>query len=133
MNNKKPTQKTIDWASGTTLKTGGEFTWSGSVNSSCSSSEIVVCTFSFGHCVACSSSIYGFWLPFGIFKVFFWPLCCLFFFDLRILITPLLSSSFLIMGSSSLTLFKKRQTKTLCNRWIHMCNYPASMYNTFWD
>jgi hypothetical protein len=65
------------------------------------------CTFSFGHCVVCSS-IYGFWLPlwcilaivlsvhlrltdsdypFGV----FWPLCCLFFFDLRILITPLVS------------------------------------------
>jgi hypothetical protein len=29
------------------------------------------CTFSFGHCVVCSSSIYGFWLPpFGIFKLF---------------------------------------------------------------
>jgi hypothetical protein len=28
------------------------------------------CTFSFGHCVVCSSSIYGFWLPpFGIFKL----------------------------------------------------------------
>jgi hypothetical protein len=31
-----------------------------------------VCTFSFGHCVVCSSSIYGFWLPpFCIFKPFF--------------------------------------------------------------
>ena len=29
------------------------------------------CTFSFDHCVVCSSSIYGFWLPpFGIFKLF---------------------------------------------------------------
>ena len=29
------------------------------------------CSFSFGHCVVCSSSIYGFWLPpFGIFKLF---------------------------------------------------------------
>ena len=28
------------------------------------------CTFSFGHCVVCSSSIYGFWSPFGIFKLF---------------------------------------------------------------
>jgi hypothetical protein len=29
------------------------------------------CTFSFGHCVVCSSSIYGFWLPpFGIVKLF---------------------------------------------------------------
>ena len=68
------------------------------------------CTFSFDHCVVCSSSIYVFWLPlwyllaivlfvllpytdydchFGI----FWPLCCLFFFDIRILITPLVSSN----------------------------------------
>ena len=29
------------------------------------------CTFSFGHCVVCSSLIYGFWLPpLGIFKLF---------------------------------------------------------------
>jgi hypothetical protein len=29
------------------------------------------CSFSFGHCVFCSSSIYRFWLPpFGIFKLF---------------------------------------------------------------
>ena len=29
------------------------------------------CTFFFGHCVVCSSSIHGLWLPpFGIFKVF---------------------------------------------------------------
>ena len=29
------------------------------------------CPFSFGHCVVCSSSTYGFWLPpFGIFKLF---------------------------------------------------------------
>jgi hypothetical protein len=63
---------------------------------------------SFGHCVVSSSSIYRFWLPlwyllaivlsvllrytdsdypFGI----FWPLCCQFFFDIRIQITPLVS------------------------------------------
>ena len=28
------------------------------------------CTFSFGHCVVCSSSICGFWLPLWIFKLF---------------------------------------------------------------
>jgi hypothetical protein len=28
------------------------------------------CTCSFGHCVVCSSLIYGFWLPPGIFKLF---------------------------------------------------------------
>jgi hypothetical protein len=70
---------------------------------------------SFDHCVVCSSSIYGFWLPlwylqtlaivlsvllryrdsdylFGIFKL--WPLCYLFFFKIRILIIPLVSSNF---------------------------------------
>ena len=36
------------------------------------------CSFSFGHCVVCPSV--------------FWSLCCLSFFDLRILITPLMSS-----------------------------------------
>jgi hypothetical protein len=61
-----------------------------------------------GYCVVCSSLNYGFWLPlwylvaivlsvllwitasdylFGI----LWPLCCLFFFELRLLITSLLS------------------------------------------
>jgi hypothetical protein len=44
-----------------------------------------------GHCVVCPSSIYGFWLPpFGI----LWPLCCLSFFYLRILVTPLVSSNY---------------------------------------
>ena len=72
------------------------------------------CIFSFGHCVVCSS-IYGFWLPlwylltivlsvlwftdsdypFGI----IWPLCCLFF-DLRILITPLVSFDHCVVCSS---------------------------------
>ena len=28
------------------------------------------CTISFGHCNVCYSSIFGFWLPFGIFKLF---------------------------------------------------------------
>jgi hypothetical protein len=65
------------------------------------------CIFSFGHCVVCSSSIYGFWLSlwylqtllsficmfcrslFVLLYFFFWPLCCLFFFNIRILITSL--------------------------------------------
>ena len=74
---------------------------------------------SFGHCVVCSSQIYGFSLPlwyllsivlsvllrfmdshypFGI----FWPLCCLFFLDLRILITPLVSFSHCVFCSSQI-------------------------------
>ena len=60
-----------------------------------------VCTFSFGHCVVCSSSIWYTDLDclFDIFKLFlpfcpffFWPLCCLFF-DIRIMIAPLVSSN----------------------------------------
>jgi hypothetical protein len=39
------------------------------------------------HCVVCYSSNYGFWLPLCIFKT----LWCLLFFDIRILITPLVS------------------------------------------
>jgi hypothetical protein len=74
---------------------------------------------SFGYCVVCPSSIYGFWLPlwyllaivlsvllrftdsdcpFGI----FWPLCCLSFFDLRILITPLVSFDHCVVCPSSI-------------------------------
>ena len=74
---------------------------------------------SFGHCVVCSSSIYGFWLPLwylvaivlSVLLLFtasdypygiFWPLCCLFFFYLRLLITPLVSCSHCIVCSSSI-------------------------------
>jgi hypothetical protein len=39
---------------------------------------------SFGHCLVCSS--FGHCL---VCSSVFWPLCCLFFSDLRILITPL--------------------------------------------
>ena len=60
----------------------------------------------FGHCVVCPSSIYGFWLPLCLVIVssarlrftdsdypFVWPLCRLPVFDLRILITPLVSEN----------------------------------------
>ena len=51
-----------------------------------------------GHCVVCSSSIYGFWLPFMVIVLSVllqftasdypsWSLCCLSFFNLRLLIT----------------------------------------------
>ena len=44
------------------------------------------CPFSIGHCIVCPSSVYGyFWLPFGI----FWPLYCLSFFGLRLLLITL--------------------------------------------
>jgi hypothetical protein len=74
---------------------------------------------SFGHCVVCSSSMYGFWLPlwyllvivlsvrllctasdylFGI----FWPLCCLFVFYVSLLITSLVSFGHCNFCSSSM-------------------------------
>jgi hypothetical protein len=70
-----------------------------------------------GHCIVCSSTIYGFWLPlwyhvvivlsvllwftasdylFGI----LWPLYCLFFYDLRLLITSLVSCGHCIVCPS---------------------------------
>ena len=72
-----------------------------------------------GHCIVCSSTIYGFWLPlwylvaivlsvhlrftasdylFGI----LWPLYCLFFYDLRLLITSLVSCGHCIVCSSTI-------------------------------
>ena len=63
---------------------------------------------SFGHCIVCLSLIYGFWFPFwyllvivlSVFHWFtasdfpfgiFWPLYCLSFIDLQLLISPLVS------------------------------------------
>jgi hypothetical protein len=75
-----------------------------------------------GHCIVCSSSIYGFWLPlwyllaivlsvllrftdydcpYGI----YWPLYCLIFFDLLILITPMIYIGHCIVRPSSIYWF----------------------------
>ena len=76
---------------------------------------------SFGHCVVFSSMIYRFWLhpwyllaivsvllwykdsdyPLGI----FWPLCCLFFYDIQIMITPLVSFGHCVVCSSMIYRF----------------------------
>ena len=50
------------------------------------------------NCIVRSSSIYGFWSPICIFKTLY----CLFFFDLRILITPLIYSRHCDVCSSSM-------------------------------
>ena len=77
---------------------------------------------SFGHCVVCSSMIYGFWLsPWYLVAIvlsvslwytdsdytlgIFWPLCCLFFYDIHILITPLLSFGHCVVCSSMIYKF----------------------------
>ena len=80
---------------------------------------LIIPLISFGHCVVSSSSIYRFWLPlwyilaialsvllrytdsdypFGI----FWPLCCQFFFDIQILVTPLVSVCHCVVSSYSI-------------------------------
>ena len=72
-----------------------------------------------GHCIVCPSSIYGFWLPLWylvtiVFSVLLrftasdyhfgilWPLYCLSFFDLRLLITSLVSCGHCIFCPSSI-------------------------------
>ena len=72
--------------------------------------RILTLLVSFGHCIVCTSLTYGFWLPFWYLLAIvlsvllwftdsdcpfgiFWPLYCLYFFDLRML-TLLVSSNF---------------------------------------
>jgi hypothetical protein len=54
------------------------------------------------HCIACPSSISGFWLPpFGM----FWPLHCMSVFDIRLLITSLVTFGHCIACPSSISGF----------------------------
>jgi len=55
-------------------------------------SLFILCSFSFGHYSLCPSSIYGFWLPFWYLQTFDHYIC-LSFLDLRFLITPFTSSN----------------------------------------
>jgi hypothetical protein len=75
-----------------------------------------------GHCIVCPSSIYDFWLPlwyllaivFSVLPRFtisdypfdiLWPLYCLSFLDLRLLITPLVSCCHCTVCNSSILYF----------------------------
>jgi len=73
---------------------------------------------------------------FVLLPVFFWPLCCLSFFDLRILITPLLSStsSFLLGTFSKIRKsFTSHPSPELCIRFLlyyqalHLCEGSMSL------
>jgi hypothetical protein len=91
------------------------------------------------HYIVCSSLMYGFWLPlwylqdimlsvllwntdsdypFGIFKT----VCCLFFLDVRILITPLVSSRHYVVCSSLKYGF-----------WLPLCIFKTLYYLLFFD
>ena len=127
-------------------------------------SLFVFCTFSFSHCFVCSSIIYGLWLPlwyiltivlsvllwytdsdypFGI----FWPLLCLFFYNIRTLITPLVYFGHCIVCSSMIYAFWLHPWYLLAIvlsvlLWYTDSDYPfvsfghcfvcCSMINGFW-
>ena len=95
------------------------------------------CTFPFGHCVVCSSLICGSWLhiwylltillsvllwyvdsddTFGI----FWPFYCLFF-DIQILMTPLVSFDHSIVCSS-----------LICGFWWHLWYLLTILLSVLW-
>ena len=78
---------------------------------------LIISLVSFDHCIVCSSVIYGFWLSHWYLLTivlsvllwfttsdylicFFWPLCCLFFFDLWLLMISLVSFDHCIVCSS---------------------------------
>ena len=84
---------------------------------------LIILLVSCGHCIVCPSSIYDFWLPlwylvaivlsvlprFTTFDYPFcilWPLYCLSFLDLRLLITPLVSCGHCIVCPSSIYDFR---------------------------
>jgi hypothetical protein len=74
---------------------------------------------SFGYCVVCSSTMYGLWLllwymlaivlsvllqctDYDYFFGIFWLLCCLFFYNARIMITPLVSFGYCVFCPSTM-------------------------------
>jgi uncharacterized membrane protein len=83
---------------------------------------------SVGHCIVCLSLTYSFWLPrwyllvivLSVFQFtasdypvgIFWPLYCLSFFDLRLLITPLVSFDHCIVCLSVYSFWLSRNWKT---------------------
>ena len=90
---------------------------SGAGNASLSGAPEFTQGFEWGSCYSIFSCMWMFckWL-FVLFSFFFWPLCCLFFFDLWILITPLVSSnSSLIIPKQ---LFHHNLTKDLVGVWF---------------
>jgi hypothetical protein len=94
---------------------------------------------SFGHCVVCPSSVYGFWLPLGYLLVIvlsvllrftasdyhlgiFWSLCCLSFFGLQLLITTLVSFGHCVVCPSSVywwseAVNRRRTDNTMTKRY----------------
>ena len=102
------------------------------------------CTFSFGHCVVCSSSIYRFWLPpFSIFKLFFyietaikilWWSCDVYLiYNIVVLASTYKTFSLFNINSiiHNMTTFVSRRLNILCIkvkiRTQCFCNYAAHL------
>ena len=85
---------------------------------------------SFGHCIVCPSTLYGFSLPFGI----FWPLHCLSFYALRLLITPFVSFGHCIVCPSTLYGFSLPLWYLLAIVLSVLLRFTASHYSfgIFW-
>jgi hypothetical protein len=88
----------------------------------------------FGHCIVCPSLIYGLWLHIWYLQTLFWSLYCLSFFDLRLLITHLVSSNFVLVIVLSVLLWFTASDYTfdiskLCFGHCIVC--PSSIYG-FW-
>ena len=64
---------------------------------------------------------------FVLFYFFFWPLCCLFFFDIRILITPLVSSN-----SSKINVFRNNAFIPIINSLKTSRYPPFSTMSSTW-
>jgi hypothetical protein len=98
------------------------------------------CTFSFGHCVVCSSSICGFWLPIWHLQTFLLVivLSVLLLFDLRLLIIPLASPNFsfgyCVVCSSSLRFTTSDYPFGISKLffWLLCCLFFFSSIYDFW-
>jgi hypothetical protein len=90
--------------------------------------------FYFGHCVVCPSLIYSFRLPIcylqtllSMWHVLFWPLCFLFFFDLELQITDLVSSN------SSISVAWFILDIVLSVLWFTASDYPFGIFKLFYQ
>ena len=96
----------------------------------------------FGHCVVCSSMIYRFWLhPWYLVAIvlsvllwytdsdytlgIFWPLCCLFFYDIQILITPLVYFGHFVHRRTDNTMAKRYQG---CNHNLYITEEQTTQW-----
>jgi hypothetical protein len=77
--------------------------------------------FSFGHCIVCPSTIYDFWWSF-----FFWPLYCLSFFDLRLLMI-------IFLLAIVLSVLRRSTTSDDHFSFGHCIICPSSIYDFWWS